>query len=614
MKNQTKAITKNLIVSISIFLLLALAMSLYSVSGGKTKDVQMSQVVDQINNEQVKSVVISGDSLEVTLRDDSKETATKEPGESFTQLLANYKVDPTKMSKIDISVKQESGWAYWLSAILPFALPFVLVAAFLWIMMSQVQGANNRAMMFGQSGARETPKNSKERVTFKDVAGNKEAKEELVEIVDFLKNQKKFIQLGAKIPKGVLLMGSPGTGKTLMARAVAGEANVPFFHISGSEFVEMFVGVGASRVRDLFARAKKSAPCIVFIDEIDAVGRQRGAGLGGSHDEREQTLNQILVEMDGFDPNAGVIVLAATNRPDVLDPALLRPGRFDRRVVLDVPDINDREAILGIHSKNKPFTEDVNLRRIAERTPGFSGADLANLINEAAILAARRNKKRISMDELTESIEKVLLGPERKSHILSDAERKITAYHEAGHALVARMTPGADTVHKVSIISRGTAAGYTLKLPDEDKKMHTKAEFLADLAVSLGGYAAEIEIFGKDNLTTGASSDLRHATRLARRLITDYGMSEKLGPRTYGEREEMVFLGKEIHHERDYSEKVAELIDQEITGMLSHAKQEAHRIIVEEREKMEKIVKALLERETIEKDEFEALFTETGAA
>ncbi|HSD12188.1 MAG TPA: ATP-dependent zinc metalloprotease FtsH, partial [Patescibacteria group bacterium] len=423
----------------------------------------------------------------------------------------------------------------------------------------------------------------------------------------FLKHPAKFKEIGARIPKGVLLVGPPGTGKTLIARAVAGEAGVPFVSVTGSDFMEMFVGVGASRVRDLFTRAKKSAPCIVFIDEIDAVGRQRGAGLGGSHDEREQTLNQILTEMDGFEPNQGVIVLAATNRPDVLDPALLRPGRFDRRVVLDEPDINDRESILAIHSKNKPLEDDVDLRRLAQRTPGFSGADLANLINEGAILAARRNKKKVGMTELVESIEKVLLGPERKSHILSEDERRVTAYHEAGHALVSHILPNADPVHKVSIISRGSAAGYTLKLPAEDRRMQRKAEFIDDLAVSLGGYVAEMEIFGKENLTTGASNDLRQATRLARRLITDYGMSEKLGPRTYGEKEEMVFLGKEIHHERDYSEKVAEMIDHEITTLLMDAMETARRIIREHRDKMEKIVATLLEKETIEKEEFEAV-------
>jgi len=567
----------------------------------------MSEVVSQINDEKVKSIEVKGDTLLIELTDGAKEKARKESGESFTTLLANYQVSPDKMSKLTIDITQESGFGYWLGTLLPFLLPFIMIGVLLWFMMKQVSGANTRAMTFGQSGAREQAKNAKDRVTFKDVAGVKEAKEELLEVVEFLRNPKKFIALGAKIPKGVLLMGSPGTGKTLLARAVAGEANVPFFHISGSEFVEMFVGVGASRVRDLFGKAKKQAPCIIFVDEIDAVGRQRGSGLGGSHDEREQTLNQILVEMDGFDPNQGVIILAATNRPDVLDPALLRPGRFDRRVTLDAPDVNDREAILAIHGKNKPIEEGVDLRMLAQRTPGFSGADLGNLMNEAAILAARRNKKRISMDELLESIEKVMLGPERKSYLLSDYERRVTAYHEAGHAVVAHMLPDADDVHKVSIISRGSAAGYTMKLPSEDKRMHRKVEFLADLAVSLGGYVAETEIYGKDNLTTGASSDLRHATRLARRLITDFGMSEKLGPRTYGEKEEMIFLGRDINHQRDYSEKVAEQIDQEITAMLFDAMATAKKVFNENRAAVEKVVATLIEKETIEKDLFEEL-------
>ncbi|HTK04532.1 MAG TPA: ATP-dependent zinc metalloprotease FtsH [Candidatus Eisenbacteria bacterium] len=607
MKNSTKSITKNLVIAIVLFLVLAGVLSMYTLSGEEPKEVQLSAVVQQINEEKVKTIDVKGDKLIIEMNDGTKEVSHKESGESLSTLLSNYQVDPSKMQKVEIDIKQESGLGFWLGTLLPFLIPFALVSFFIFFMMRQVQGANTRALSFGQSGARETPKNAKDRVTFKDVAGVKEAKEELLEIVDFLRNPKKFITLGAKIPKGVLLMGSPGTGKTLLARAVAGEANVPFFHISGSEFVEMFVGVGASRVRDLFTRAKKSAPCIIFIDEIDAVGRQRGAGLGGSHDEREQTLNQILTEMDGFEPNQGVIVLAATNRPDVLDPALLRPGRFDRRVVLDEPDINDREAILSIHAKNKPLEDDVNLRRIAQRTPGFSGADLANIINEGAILAARRNKKKVGQQELTESIEKVLLGPERKSHILSEDERRVTAYHEAGHALVSHLLPNADPVHKVSIISRGTAAGYTLKLPAEDKRMHRRAEFVDDLAVSLGGYVAEMEIFGRENMTTGASSDLRQATRLARRLITDYGMSEKLGPRTYGEKEEMVFLGREIHHERDYSEKVAEQIDHEITSLLTEAMETARSVIRTHREKMEKIVATLLEKETIEKEAFEAV-------
>ena len=605
MKNSTKSITKNLVISIALFLVLAAVLSMYSLSGDATKKVQISEVVQQINDEKVKSVAVKNDALTVTLNDNTKEVTSKEPGESFSTLLSNYKVDPTKMDKVAVDIQQESGLSYWLGVMLPFILPFLLVGLFIFFMMRQVQGSNNRAMTFGQSGAREQAKNAKDRVTFKDVAGVKEAKEELLEVVDFLRNPKKFVGLGAKIPKGVLLMGSPGTGKTLLARAVAGEANVPFYHISGSEFVEMFVGVGASRVRDLFSKAKKNAPCIIFIDEIDAVGRQRGSGMGGSHDEREQTLNQILVEMDGFDPNAGVIILAATNRPDVLDPALLRPGRFDRRVVLDEPDCNDREAILAIHAKNKPLEADVNLRRIAQRTPGFSGADLANIINEGAILAARRDKKKVGQSELLESIEKVLLGPERKSHILSEDERRVTAYHEAGHALVSHMLPDADPVHKVSIISRGRAAGYTLKLPNEDKRMHRKVEFVADLAVSMGGYVAETEIFGKDNLTTGPSDDLRKATRMARRIITDFAMSDKLAPRTFGEKEEMVFLGGQVNHQRDYSEKIAEEIDHEIEKLMNDAKETARQIITENRGKLDKIVAVLLEKETIEKEEFD---------
>jgi cell division protease FtsH len=472
-------------------------------------------------------------------------------------------------------------------------------------MMRQVQGQNMRAMMFGQSSAREMPKDAKNKVTFKDVAGVKEAKEELSEVVDFLKNAKKFTAVGAKIPKGVLLMGSPGTGKTLLARAVAGEASVPFLHISGSEFVEMFVGVGASRVRDLFAKAKKVAPCIVFIDEIDAVGRQRGAGLGGSNDEREQTLNQILTEMDGFEPNIGVIVLAATNRPDVLDPALLRPGRFDRRVIIDLPDMDGREEILKLHAKKKPMAADTNLRRLAERTPGFSGADLANIMNEAAILAARRDKTEITESELLESVEKVMLGPERKSHILSVEEKKVTAYHEGGHALVAFYSKHSDPVHKISIISRGFAAGYTIKLPTEDRKMHTKAEFMDDIAVSLGGYVAEKEFFNE--LTTGASSDLRKATALAKDMITRFGMSDVLAPRTYGEREEMIFLGREIHSQRDYSEKVAEQIDAEVAALIEHGKKQAEDLIRTHRPKMDELVKVLIEKETIEKEEFEKI-------
>ncbi|MFH1047905.1 MAG: ATP-dependent zinc metalloprotease FtsH [Patescibacteria group bacterium] len=607
MKNVTKYITKNLIISVVVFVVIAAILSTYSMTNEKPEEIQISQLILQINSGNIKSVVIRGDVLDIELKDGTKQKTSKEPGESLSTLLSNYEVSPDKMSEIEVAIKGESGLGYWLGVLLPFLLPFALIALFIWIMLRQVQGANNRAMTFGSSSAREIPKNAKDRVTFADVAGAKEAKEELAEVVEFLKSQKKFISLGAKIPKGVLLMGSPGTGKTLLARAVAGEANVPFFHISGSEFVEMFVGVGASRVRDLFSKAKKNAPCIVFVDEIDAVGRQRGSGLGGSHDEREQTLNQILVEMDGFDPNAGVIVLAATNRPDVLDPALLRPGRFDRRVVIDLPDINGREEILGIHAKGKPLAEDVQLRRIAERTPGFSGADLANLMNEGAILTARRNKKKVGMSELLESIEKVLLGPERKSHILSEKEREVTAYHEAGHALIAHDLPDADPVHKISIISRGRAAGYTLKLPSEDRSMRRRNELVADLATSLGGYAVEIECFGWDKLSTGPSQDLRNVTEIARRMVMDYGMSEKLAPRSYGQGEEMVFLGKEMHRQRDYSDDTAQIIDEEIKTIVNDAKRIAIEIIKRRRPDLEKIVKVLLEKETIEKEAFEKL-------
>jgi cell division protease FtsH len=606
MKN---SLLKNLLLFLIIFLAISGLFSTYNSTQTKkaeTKDI--SALVGQINAGQVKSITIQENTLTATLADGTKEEILKEPQDSLSALLKNYNIPTDKMQNITVEVKNPSGASYWIGVILPFAIPLVILGFFIFIMTRQIQGANSRAMQFGKSSAREIGKNGKNKITFDDIAGVKEAKEELKEVVDFLKNPKKFIAVGAKIPKGVLLMGHPGTGKTLLARAVAGEADVPFLHISGSEFVEMFVGVGASRVRDLFDRAKKQTPCIVFIDEIDAVGRQRGTGLGGGHDEREQTLNQILVEMDGFDPNQGIIVIAATNRPDVLDPALLRPGRFDRRVVLDLPDIFDREKILEIHGKNKPLAKDASIKRVAERTPGFSGADLANLMNEAAILTARRNKKEIGNDELLEAIEKVMLGPERKSRMLDEDEKKLTAYHEAGHALVAHETPGADPVHKISIISRGHAAGYTLKLPDKEKHLKSKKEFLAELAVALGGYVAEREIFGEENLTTGASNDLKVATSLAKTIITQYGMSDKLGPRTYGQREEMVFLGRDLNEHRDYSEKAAESIDEEITRLMKEAQKQAEVILDSQKPALEKIVAELLKKETIEKEEFEKLF------
>ncbi|MFA5052029.1 MAG: ATP-dependent zinc metalloprotease FtsH [Patescibacteria group bacterium] len=600
-------ILKNGLTLVVVLLIVMGIFSLFNTSFDKPTPVSISKVMDDISQGTVKSVEVAGDKLTVVTTDDQTLISYKEPNDTLSSLISDYKIDPSKLESVDVQIKQNSGIGYWASAILPFLLPFILIAAFFWFMMRQVQGANSRAMSFGQSNVREQrTQDRKARTTFKDVAGVKEAKEELKEVVEFLKSPGKFLALGARIPKGVLLIGAPGTGKTLLARAVAGEADVPFFHISGSEFVEMFVGVGASRVRDLFKRAKKTAPCIIFIDEIDAVGRQRGAGLGGSHDEREQTLNQILVEMDGFETDTNIILMAATNRPDVLDPALLRPGRFDRRVTLDEPDIADREAILKVHAVKKPLDMDVNLRQIAERTPGFSGADLANLLNEAAILAARRNKKKVGLTECLESIEKVILGPERRSRILSEKEKKITAYHEAGHALLAHELPNSDPVQKVSIISRGQAGGYTLKMPTEDKYMHSKAYFIDELSVLLAGHAAEKEIFG--DVTTGATSDLKQATKLARRLVTEFGMSETLGPRTFGEKEELIFLGKEIHERRDYSEKTAQAIDQEVSKFINNAYDIALKIIKKSRTHLDEIVNQLITKETLERDEFAAIF------
>lgn len=594
-------ITRNIIIALVIFLLITAGISALS-GDAKVKPVSVSEIVNLANNGKVESVQVTEDRVLATIKDsDTKLSATLGKNTEFVTLLKDNGISAEAIRSLQIEYKQPGWGSSILSNILPILLPFLLISLFIYFLMRQVQGTNNRAMSFGQSSVKLSDER-KNKVRFADVAGAKEAKEELKEVVEFLRFPQKFLQLGAKIPKGVLLLGSPGVGKTLLARAVAGEANVPFFHISGSEFVEMFVGVGASRVRDLFRKAKRNSPCIVFIDEIDAVGRQRGTGLGGGHDEREQTLNQILVEMDGFETETNVIVIAATNRPDVLDPALLRPGRFDRQVVLDLPDIKDREEILKVHAHNKPLAADVNLRNIAERTPGFSGADLANLLNEGAILAARSEKKDISTNDLREAIEKVMLGPKRASHILSTAEKKVTAYHEGGHALIGAVLPEADPVHKITILSRGRAAGYTMKLPSEEKHMQTRASFLDEIAALLGGYAAEKLVFGE--LTTGASNDLKVATNMARKLVTAYGMSDVLGPITFAEPSETVFLGRELGEHTNYSETVATQIDAEISRIMREQLERATEVLQAQRSYLDAIANKLVAEETLEQEQF----------
>ncbi len=599
-------LVKNLIIT-CLFLFLVVGLFGYSdFTHEKPEQVGINVLVDEIQNEQVQKIEVRGDILHITLKDGEKkpQEVKKEFSQSFSELMDNYSVPGEKLKQVEVLVQEETGLRFWAASLAPYIIPFILIGALLYFMSRQVQGVNNRAIGFGQSSAKQASTDDKSKKTFKDVAGAKEAKEELEEVVDFLRDPKKFTSMGAKIPKGVLLMGSPGTGKTLLAKAVAGEANVPFFHMSGSEFVEMFVGVGASRVRDLFGKAKKAAPAIIFIDEIDAVGRKRGAGLGGSHDEREQTLNQILVEMDGFDPNLGVIVVAATNRPDVLDPALLRPGRFDRRVVIDLPDINDREEILKVHAHGKPIRTDVSLRKLAERTPGFSGADLANLLNEAAILTVRKNKKEVGEEEILESIEKVMLGPQKRSRVMSKKDREMTAYHEAGHAVVGHFLPNCDPVRKVSIIGRGMAGGYTLSMPLEDVRYRTLAKFKDEIAMAMGGYVAERMIYGHDALSTGPSSDIKQATSQATAMVMRYGMSDKLGPRMFGENEEMIFLAQEIHAKKNYSEKIAEDIDFEINRILEEGKKSAEAVITAHKAQMDELVKELMEKETVEQEAF----------
>ncbi len=565
--------------------------------------ISLQELASGIKEENVSKVTVDRDTLDIEQKNGDLATSYKEPDISLVSSLANLGVSPQQLSQVEIKIAPPSGLFGWLG-ILSWVLPLILISAFFLIIFRQAQSSGNQAVSFGRSRARMFA-GEKPTVTFEDVAGVEEAKQELNEVVEFLKEPQKFIALGARIPKGVILLGAPGTGKTLMAKAVSGEAGVPFFSISGSEFVEMFVGVGASRVRDLFDQAKRNSPCIVFVDEIDAVGRHRGAGLGGSHDEREQTLNQILVEMDGFDTDTNVIIIAATNRPDILDPALLRPGRFDRRVVLDRPDMVGRQKILEVHVRGKPLGRDVDLAALARQTPGFVGADIESLVNEAAILAARRNKMSIDMSEFQEAVERVIAGPERKSRVITEEEKEVVAYHEAGHALAAAKTPEADKVRKVSIIPRGMAGGYTLVLPDEDKYLSSSTKFEAELVMTLGGRAAEQVVFGR--VTTGAGNDLDRATDLARKMVMEYGMSSQLGPMTYGEREEMVFLGRSISEHRNYSEAIARKIDGEVRQLIRKAYSGAVEIMTNHRGQLDKLARLLIQNETLDEQEVEAL-------
>jgi cell division protease FtsH len=596
--------------AIVFFMFITALYLIVSGNGKATPQVSISELANSVVAGNVKTILVEGDKLTITYQNGDVKESKKEVGSPLTQTLFDYGVNAAALAKTDIQIKDESGFGYWfVNIILPFLLPIAFILLFFWYISRQVKGAGMQAFTFGQSKARITDPNDKNnRVTFKDVAGCKEAKEELKEIVDFLKSPKKFLDIGARIPKGVILTGAPGTGKTLLARAVAGEASVPFFHLSGSEFVEMFVGVGASRVRDLFKMAKKAAPAIIFVDEIDAIGRTRGGGFGGGNDEREQTLNQILVEMDGFEPNDKVIVMAATNRPDVLDPALIRPGRFDRKVILDLPDRADREEILKIHAVRKPLAEDINLKLIAERTPGFSGADLYSLMNEGAILAARENRKKVFQFDLIRAIEKVMLGPERKSHLLSKKEKEITAYHEAGHAIVASVLPHADPVHKVSIIARGNAGGYTLKLPLEERRLQSKKEFIDDIAMSLGGYVAEQMTFG--DITTGPSSDLQVSTNIARAMVTRWGMSDVIGPIALVDSGGKTQYGEMM--ENQFSETVSAKVDAEVSRIIQDGLKTAEKVLIEHKKAFTAIAQKLIEVETLEQDDYEKILTAHG--
>ena len=591
-----------------LLILAAIALLLWQVMGraNAPEKITVTELARLIKEGRVQQVSTTDEKIEIVYTSSGKQTqavAYKEMGVGLLETMQGLGVTAEDLQGVVIEAVPPPDWLNIVAA-LGTILPTLIIVGMIYFMLRQAQGTNNQALSFGKSRARMFT-GDQPTVTFDDVAGVDEAKEELQEVVEFLKEPEKFLSLGARIPKGVLLVGAPGTGKTLMAKAVSGEAGVPFFSISGSEFVEMFVGVGASRVRDLFDQAKRHSPCIVFVDEIDAVGRHRGAGLGGSHDEREQTLNQILVEMDGFDTDTNVIVIAATNRPDILDPALLRPGRFDRRVVLDRPDLRGREAILAVHVKGKPLQGDVDLQTVAKLTPGFVGADIENLVNEAAILAARRNKKTIAMEEFQEAIERVIAGPERKSRLISEEEKEIIAYHEAGHAVVQKMLPKCDPVRKITIVSRGMALGYTMSLPENDSLLQSRSRFRDQMAGMLGGRVAEQIMFG--DITTGASNDLERVTDLARKMVKRYGMSEKLGAMTFGQKEELIFLGREISEQRDYSEAVAQDIDEEVRNLIGEAYERAEQVLTEQRDRLVAVATRLVEVETLDSDEFEAI-------